>query len=166
MLTSLRSYLGLKPSTIDEKNAKSYLGVLLPLALKKFVSELNKRFEQGIAVSELITEEESKMFTPIWASMVNDLYNDVKSNVKMDDAKLTAKFLALKDLSELLAASSASYNSSYISIYTEAKYMMDETAIKAKEDGLMDEDVITESYNKDAELKYRAGRLESNIKVY
>ena len=44
--------------------------------------------------------------------------------------------------------------------------MMDETAIKAKEDGLMDEDVITESYNKDAELKYRAGRLESNIKVY
>jgi antitoxin component YwqK of YwqJK toxin-antitoxin module len=165
MSAALRSYLDMGALNTGDKKSKSDFTMLLPLALKKLVSEINTRFAQGIDVTELMTKEESKMFTTMWASMVNDLYNDVNSNVKMDPKLVKARFLAVKDLSEILKASSASYSSSQIAIYTEAKYMMDETAAKAKEKSIIDGNMI-ENYNKDVELKYRAGRLESSADYY
>jgi len=161
MSLGMRDYLKFKTINVKDINYEADVKFLFPLALQELAKNINKRFDDGEAVDKLVTEQECKVFTPIWALMVSDLYGVMNSKDQTGTDKLAPKFLAVKDLSELLKSSAISYSSSYFQTYAEADYMMKDAVKKAEAEGILDEFKM-DGYNKDVDMKTRALRLEKS----
>jgi hypothetical protein len=101
----------------------------------------------------------------VWANMVSGLSDVVGADVTKTDEKLAPKFLAAKDLAELLKAGSISYNVSYYQTYVEASYMMEDAVLEAETKGLLDKGML-DAYNKDVSMEYRTYRLKAESRLY
>lgn len=162
----LREYLKFDVNNVWVKDYKVDVTNLIPSALLMFVENINSRFAEGPAdPREFVTQEECKTFTLVLASMTNEFYSTIDTEVEGKGSKVPAKLLALKDLSEILKVRNSFVSDSYFWSYTRSASLIDEITTKAKGKGFITGGML-DYYEKDFDLKFRSARLKASSKLY